>query len=123
MRRLIPLLLVVALALSVLASSASARRPTLHEKRAIRASAEVWLKQHLEPAFYRKTHVLRIVVSSRNHQYAKVLVLVRDVGFNAMLLRATSRGWKVVDFGSGGFSCGIAPRRVLDELLGGCVSA
>ena len=117
-------ILLVALVAGLLAVPAGAtRRPSQHEAKAIRAATEAWLKQNLEPAFFRKTHILRIAVSSKDHQYAKVLVLVKDVGYNAMLLRATSKGWKVLDFGSGGITCGLAPRAVLKDLFGGCVPA
>ena len=121
--RLLSLTLLLALVAGLMAVSAGAtRRPSPDEAKAIRASTELWLKRNLEPTFYRRTYIHRMVVSSKDHQYAKVLVLVRDVGYNAMLLRATSRGWKVLDFGSSGFNCGIAPRAVLKELFGGCVS-
>ncbi len=122
-RTLVAILLISVLAGAALASTASAtRRPSAGERLAIRTATEAWLEKNLEPAFLEKTGILGIVVSSANHQYARVNVLIRQVGYDAMLLRATSKGWKVLDFGSGGFGCNLAPRAVMKDLFGGCVS-
>jgi hypothetical protein len=121
--RLASICVVFALAAGAVASTASAtRRPSAGEWQAIRATSEVWLKQNLEPAFLKNTGILRIVISTANHQYARVDILIKRVGYDAMLLRATSKGWKVLDFGSGGFGCNLAPRAVMKDLFGGCVS-
>lgn len=122
MLRLAAWIAVLALAAALLVPVASAtRRPTAGEARAIRAASQIWLKRHLERAFLRYTKILRVVVSSANHQYARVDILIKQVGYDAMILRATSRGWKVLDFGSGGFGCDVAPRAVMKDLFGGCV--
>lgn len=122
--RLASLLVVLALVAGGIASTASAsRRPSAGERQAIRASAEAWLKKNLEPTFLKNTAILRIRISTANHQYARVDILIKQVGYDAMLLRATSRGWKVLNFGSGGFGCKMAPRAVMKDLFGGCVSS
>ena len=118
------LFVVLVLAAGGIASTASAsRRPSAGERQAIRASTDAWLKKNLEPAFLKNTAILRIRVSTANHQYARVDILIKQVGYDAMLLRATSRGWKVIDFGSGGFGCNLAPRAVMKDLFGGCVAS
>jgi hypothetical protein len=122
-RQLLVCLAVVALVAMLAPIASATRRPTAGERRAIRASSEVWLRKNLEPAFRKNTRILRIVVSSANHQYARVDVLIKQVGYDAMLLRATSKGWRVLDFGSGGFGCNLAPRAVMKELFGGCISS
>jgi hypothetical protein len=114
--------LVLVLALMVTATSAVAvRPPDRGEAQALRSATRTWLRAHLEPALVKKTRIVGLSVSSANHQYAKVVVLVERIGYNGLLLRATSRGWKVLDFGSDAPGCDLAPRPVTTDLFGGCV--
>jgi len=121
LRRLGLVLVVIALAAMLAPLASAARRPTSGEAHAIRAASDQWLRRHLEPAFLKSTRIQRIVVSSVDHRYARVDILIKRVGYDAMILRATSRGWRVRDFGSGGFGCDLAPRAVMRDLFGGCV--
>jgi hypothetical protein len=118
--------LVVVLLLAVLGAAgpaAAVRPPNPDEGQAVRGASMVWLKTHLKPALVKKTRIIRISISSANHQYAKVDILIKRIGYNALLLRATSRGWNVLDFGPGGLDCTLAPAPVMKDLFGGCLLA
>ena len=79
-------------------------------------------------AYFRKgtvaskdNRVTRVVVSTVSPRWALTSQSSPTVGPSVALLYRGPKAWRVVTFGTGGFPCRIAPRKVLKDLDFGCI--
>src|SRR6266508_6081019 len=118
------LLALVLLALLVVPAVAVASRvPMCSEGKAIRAAMVAFIARPDSPAA-KDNKVVKIRVSTVDSWWARADTSSPTVGrATAILHKKSEQGvWKVRAFGSGGFECGTdAPKKVLNDLLGGCV--
>jgi hypothetical protein len=117
--RLALLLAALALLLALAPPAGARRKPTASENRSIRAAMNAFIRKG-DPAA-KDNRVTSVVVSTVSPQWAVTTQSSPTVGLSTALLHRGRLAWRVVVFGTGDFSCRIAPRRVLRDLHFGCV--
>ena len=112
---------VAALGLGVGAIPAFAHRsPTRSERAAIVTAFNRYKRAH-RSFVARDSKVRTILVSSANPHYALVRLSSRSQGpARALERKGTGRRatWRVIDYGAGGFSCSVAPKKVFKDFFG-----
>jgi hypothetical protein len=119
MRRLALPLAALVLLLALAAPAGARRPPTVAENKAIRTAMTAFIRKG-DPAA-KDNRVIRVVVSTVSPQWALTTQNSPTVGRSSALLHRGPSAWKVVTFGTGGFRCSIAPRKVLRDLDFGCI--
>jgi hypothetical protein len=117
-RRLL-LLLALAGLLAFGASTALAHRnATKRERLAIDKVVHAYIhKKHSKAPSDAK--IAKRTVSTANRSYALVTLSSHKAGKSRALLHTRKGKWRVIGYGVGGFSCGLAPAKIFKDLLGG----
>jgi hypothetical protein len=118
-RRLIAVVLVLTLAAAVAGTASAKRPPTPSERAAIRSAMLAFIRMEGSPVA-QDARVTRIRISTVNARYATAETFAASAGYGVAVLRHRGGTWRVRQFGSD-IGCGAAPKKVLQDLLGGCV--
>ena len=95
-------------------------KATPTEQAAVKKSFAAFVAERHSPAA-KDDRVASVSVSSVNASYAFATISSKSAGPSEALLHKTTGTWKVIDFGSGAFPCSDATKKVMKDLVGGCI--